>query len=126
MDYLHKASGTYALCGGKLENTKVWWTRESAIRLRGIVIVVKNMSQRLGKEAAPGLRQGPEQPGLAVSRGDKTEDGKSLFRCMRVAYPPVFVKWKEGGIDRGIPTYQAWENYNNDGTQAWEICVLHI
>lgn len=59
MDYLPKASGTYALCGGKLEATKVWWTRGATIRLRGILIVVKNMNQRLGKGAAPGLRQGP-------------------------------------------------------------------
>lgn len=48
MDYLHKASGTYALCGGKLEATKVWWTREAAVRLRGILIVVKNMNQKIG------------------------------------------------------------------------------
>lgn len=70
MDYLHKASGTYALCGGKLEATKVWWTREAAIRLRSILRVEKNMNQRLGKGAAPGLRQGPRTVSTgSVKRG---------------------------------------------------------
>lgn len=59
MGYLNKVSGTSALCGGKLEATEVWWAREEAIRLRDIQIVMKNMNQGLGKEAALGLRQGP-------------------------------------------------------------------
>lgn len=48
VDYLHKASGTYALCGGKLEATKVWWTRKLQIRPRSILRVGEKYEPEIG------------------------------------------------------------------------------
>lgn len=61
MDYVNKVSGTYALCGGKLEATEVWGDKGETIKPKGIRRVLekkekKKKNQSLSKEAASGLR----------------------------------------------------------------------
>lgn len=46
MDYVNKVSGTYALCGGKLEATEVWGDKGETIKPKGIRRVLEKKEKK--------------------------------------------------------------------------------
>lgn len=107
-----------------VENQKL--AKEEAIRLTGIQIVLKNINQRVSKEAASGLRQGPRirWEHWQCQQRDKTEGVSGYLYVQEYIYPGLLNE--KGETDKGIVKYQAQGNCNNDGTQAGEIQILYI